>query len=185
MRRTLLKPLLEVGVRIKAAGWNRALPRASRLARRAAHAAFAAAPPRRLPRAGAEAAVVLADDAGVRALNRDFRGRDKPTNVLAFAAREGACPRLRAGEPLSLGDVVVAFETARAEARADGRPLADHLRHLVVHGMLHLLGHDHRVLRAARRMERLEAKVLATLDVPDPYAPGAPVIRRRRRRSVR
>lgn len=158
-------------MRIKAKAWRRALPGASRLAERAALAAFAAARPKRLSRAGAEAAVVLADDARVRALNRDYRGRDKPTNVLAFAAREGKGPRPREDAPLALGDVVVALETARAEARAQRKPLADHLRHLVVHGMLHLLGLDHRGAREARRMERLEAKVLGLLAVPDPYAP--------------
>ena len=181
MRRSYPKSALEVGVRVEAAAWSRALPGASRLAERAAQAAFAAARPRRLIEAGAEAAVVLADDARMRALNRDWRGQDKPTNVLAFAARDWrvgarsardgrAMPRAT-GQPMVLGDVVVALETARAEARAEGKPLADHLRHLVVHGMLHLLGHDHRRAPAARRMERLERKVLATLDVPDPYAP--------------
>jgi probable rRNA maturation factor len=177
MQRRFSKPALEVGVRIKAAAWRRALPRASRLAESAALAAFAAARPKRLSRAGAEAAVVLADDAQMRALNRDYRGRDKPTNVLAFAARDWReTPRAAAAQPLALGDVVVALETARAEAAAQRKPLADHLRHLVVHGMLHLLGHDHRGAREARRMERLEAKVLGLLDVPDPYAP----LRRRR-----
>jgi probable rRNA maturation factor len=190
MRRPRSKPALDVGVRVKASAWGRALPGASRLAERAACAAFAAARTARLLRAPvAEAAVVLADDAEVRALNRAWRGRDKPTNVLAFALLDGSRPRRaprtcarRAHDgtrPMILGDVVVAFETARAEARAEGKPLADHLRHLVVHGMLHLLGHDHRRVREARRMERLETKALATLDVPDPYAPRA----RRRRRA--
>jgi probable rRNA maturation factor len=157
---------LEVGVLIKAAAWKRALPGAALLAESAARAAFAAARPKSLARAGIEAAVVLADDAAVRTLNRDWRGRDEPTNVLAFAARDGGeSPR------------AVALETARAEARAEGKPLADHLRHLVVHGILHLLGHDHLGGRQARRMERLEAKALGLLDVPDPYAP----FRRRRR----
>ena len=157
------------------------------LAERAARAAFTAARPRRLPSAGAEAAVVLASDAQMRALNRDYRGRDKPTNVLAFAARDGRPTPRAAAQPMALGDVVVALETARAEARAQQKPFADHLRHLVVHGMLHLLGHDHHRARAARRMERLEARVLATLDVPDPYAitpareiPAPPAARRRR-----
>ncbi|MSO84401.1 MAG: rRNA maturation RNase YbeY [Rhodospirillales bacterium] len=183
MQRTYPKSALEVGVRVEAAAWSRALPGASGLAERAAQAAFAAARPRGLSPAGAEAAVVLADDARMRALNRVWRGQDKPTNVLAFAA----CPALGArnpardgqgisratGQPMVLGDVVVALETARAEARTEGKPLANHLRHLVVHGMLHLLGHDHRRAPAARRMERLERKVLATFDVPDPYAPRA------------
>ena len=187
MQRSYPKSALEVGVRVEAAAWSRALPGASRLAARAAQAAFAAARPRRLIEAGAEAAVVLADDARMRALNRDYRGQDKPTNVLAFAAGDGRAMPRATGQPMVLGDVVVALETARAEARAEGKPLADHLRHLVVHGMLHLLGHDHRRAPAARRMERLERKVLATFDVPDPYAPrpAAQAARKKRRRGAR
>ncbi|OHC80537.1 MAG: rRNA maturation RNase YbeY [Rhodospirillales bacterium RIFCSPLOWO2_12_FULL_67_15] len=185
MKRTCPKPALEVGVRIKAAAWRRALPSASRLAERAALAAFAAARPKRLSRAGAEAAVVLADDAQVRALNRDYRGQDKPTNVLAFAARDGRVTPRAVAQPMALGDVVVALETASAEARAEDKPLADHLRHLVVHGMLHLLGLDHLSARAARRMERLEAKVLGLLAVPDPYTPRPVGARKKRRRGVR
>jgi probable rRNA maturation factor len=191
MRRTRSKPALDIGVRVAAPAWRRALPGATRHAERAARAAYAAAPAVRLPRAPvAEAAVVLASDARVRALNRAWRGQDKPTNVLAFAALETR-PRARvararahrrdAAQPVALGDVIVALETARAEARAEGKPLADHLRHLVVHGILHLLGHDHRRARDARRMERLEIEALGRLDVPDPYAPR-PASRPRRRR---
>ncbi|MBM3733389.1 MAG: rRNA maturation RNase YbeY, partial [Acidimicrobiia bacterium] len=132
--------------------------------------------------ASIEAAVVLANDASVRRLNRSWRGQDKPTNVLAFAALDSARAPHAATQPVALGDVIVALETARAEARAEGKPLADHLRHLVVHGILHLLGHDHRRLREARRMERLEIKALGTLDVPNPYAPRPARIRRRRAR---
>ncbi|MEK7245124.1 MAG: rRNA maturation RNase YbeY, partial [Pseudomonadota bacterium] len=134
----------------------------------------------------------------------DWRGQDKPTNVLAFAAgdardcarhavrrafarraRDGRDTPRVAAEPLALGDVVVALETARAEATKERKPLADHLRHLVVHGMLHLLGLDHRGAREARRMERLETKVLATLDVPDPYAMPTTGGRARRRHAGR
>lgn len=168
-------------MRVKAAAWSRALPGAALLAERAALTAFAAARPKRLSRAGAEAAVMLADDAEVRALNRAWRGRDKPTNVLAFAALDGRESPRAPAQPVALGDVVVALETARAEAAAEGKPLADHLRHLVVHGMLHLLGHDHLGAREARRMERLETKVLGLLDVPDPYAPHKARARSRRR----
>ena len=207
MRPTRLKPALEIGVSIAAPAWRRALPGAARHAERAAKAAYAAANSAaagaaRLPPASiAEAAVVLSSDARVRALNRAWRGRDKPTNVLAFAALDGsprrrrdrrACARRavrRASarrahddtQPVALGDVVVALETARAEARAEGKPLADHLRHLVVHGILHLLGHDHRRARAARRMERIEIEALGRLDVPNPYAPAPPSRPRQRR----
>lgn len=166
-------PTLKVDVLIRAPAWRRALPHARRLAETAAGAAFAAAAGAKRARQGmaAEAAVVLADDRTVRTLNRDWRGQDKPTNVLAFAAGEGVVVRPVPGEPLALGDVVVALQTARAEAKAEGKRLADHFRHLVVHGMLHLLGRDHRTDAEARRMERLETTVLAGLGIADPYAP--------------
>lgn len=169
---TLPVPTLEVGVLIRAPAWRRALPHARRLAETAARAAFAAAAGAKRATQGtaAEAAVVLADDRTVRTLNRDWRGQDKPTNVLAFAAREGVVAKPAPGAPLALGDVVVALQTARAEAKAEGKRLADHFRHLVVHGMLHLLGRDHRTDAEARRMERLETNVLAGLGVADPYA---------------
>jgi probable rRNA maturation factor len=195
MRRIRPKPALDIGVRVAAPAWRRALPGAVRHAERAARAAYAAARGARLPRvAVAEAAVVLAGNARVRALNRAWRGQDKPTNVLAFAAldderaRRASARRARdATQPVALGDVIVALETARAEARADGKPLADHLSHLVVHGILHLLGHDHRRARDARKMERLEIRALGLLDVPNPYAAGpsapGPTFRSRRRRT--
>ena len=156
----------EVAVCIKAPGWLKALPQAETTALAAAGAA--------LERLGArgEASVVLADDAFVRALNRDHRGLDAPTNVLAFAVTDRGVP----GQPILLGDVVVALETAVGEAVGGPGGLAHHLSHLVVHGVLHLLGHDHGDAAEARVMERLEAAILARLGVSDPYAepPGMP-----------
>ncbi|HXZ02066.1 MAG TPA: rRNA maturation RNase YbeY [Stellaceae bacterium] len=146
--------------------WRRALAEPARVCERAARAALAGAD---APRGPAELAVVLADDALVRALNRDWRGRDAPTNVLSFSARDGGPAPPDA--PLLLGDVVLAFETVAAEAEAQKKPLADHLAHLVVHGVLHLLGFDHEVAAEARRMEALERRVLAGLGVADPYRP--------------
>lgn len=134
--------------------WKKSLPGASRLARRAAKAALAAAA------AGpAQVSLALADDAAIRILNRDYRGKDKPTNVLSFES----------GDQPFLGDVVLALETVLNEAREQGKPPADHLAHLVVHGVLHLLGHDHESRTDARRMELMEVEVLAGLGVPDPY----------------
>ncbi|MBM3546713.1 MAG: rRNA maturation RNase YbeY [Alphaproteobacteria bacterium] len=134
--------------------WKRSLPGASRLARRAAKAALAAATGE-----PAQVSLALADDAAVRVLNRDYRGKDKPTNVLSFES----------GERPFLGDVVLALETVLSEAKDQGKRPADHLTHLVVHGVLHLLGHDHETTRDAKRMERMEVEVLAGLGVPDPY----------------
>lgn len=117
----------------------------------------------------AELSVVLADDATVRQLNRDWRGKDAPTNVLSFALTEAEAPDVP-GAPLTLGDVVLAFETVLAEAARDGKPAHHHLAHLVVHGTLHLLGHDHIEEEKAAAMERIETGVLAGFGIPDPYA---------------
>jgi probable rRNA maturation factor len=112
--------------------------------------------------------VRLTDDDEQRRLNRAYRGKDAPTNVLAFPLADLADP-LPPGSPLLLGDVVLAFETVRREAEAQGKPLADHLRHLVVHGVLHLLGFDHDSELDAAAMEAREVEILAALGVPDPY----------------
>lgn len=117
-----------------------------------------------LPEAAGTATLALADDALARDLNRRFRGKDKPTNVLSFPSGEEATP----GVPL--GDIVVARETVEREATLDGKPFDHHLMHLVVHGMLHLLGYDHESEAEAEAMERLETAALAELGLPDPYA---------------
>jgi len=116
-----------------------------------------------------EISIRLADDAEVRILNRDFRGKDAPTNVLSFEGDDPTAPR-RPGEPLLLGDIVVALETTCAEAAAMGRAAGAHLTHLVVHGVLHLLGFDHQDDAEAAVMEALETLVLAGLGHADPYA---------------
>lgn len=117
--------------------------------------------------AATEISVTLSDDAAVRELNREWRGKDKPTNILSFPMRQ-----LRPGDrpgPL-LGDLVLARETLRREAEAEGKTAADHARHLVVHGTLHLLGYDHETDADADRMEALEVAILRGLGVADPYA---------------
>lgn len=146
--------------------WRDRLPRRRALCTAAAEAAFGAAKPRLKRRA--EVSVVLADDNLLRRLNRRWLRVDKPTNVLSFPAleREPAPP----GAPLLLGDVVLAFETVSREAAQQRKPLADHLRHLIVHGVLHLLGYDHDFPTEAEQMEALETTVLAGLGVADPYA---------------
>lgn len=152
------------------------LPGAEDLVERAAAAAVAAAGVVVL--AGAEISIMLADDARLRELNREWRGQDKPTNVLSFPA---VPPDRLATSPL-LGDIAVAYETARREAEAEDKALPDHLVHLVVHGTLHLLGHDHLDPVEAQRMEALEIRVLAGLGIADPYGDlpldeAAPAIR--------
>lgn len=112
---------------------------------------------------GAELAIVLTDDSAIRALNRDWRGVDKATNVLAFPTKNAAANHL--------GDIVLAFETIAREARLERKPLAHHLAHLVVHGFLHLVGYDHARPKDALEMERIERKILRQLAIPDPYRP--------------
>jgi probable rRNA maturation factor len=146
----------QIDIMIACAGWASALPDAKGIAWRAARAALSAA------RSRGGLCIVLSGNAEVRALNRDWRGKDKPTNVLSFPA--GDKLQLQA-----LGDVILAFETVLQEAHRQGKPPRHHLSHLVVHGVLHLLGYDHEIAREAKRMERLERQILARLGVADPY----------------
>ncbi len=119
------------------------------------------------PAGPCELSLVFADDATVKALNAEWRGKDKPTNVLSFPAFP-----LKPGDKLQplLGDVILAFETVAREAADEGKPLDHHISHLVLHGFLHLLGHDHETDAQAEEMEALERKILAKLAIPDPYA---------------
>lgn len=129
--------------------------------RRGLEAAFEA------ERGGAgEVSVLLTDDAPVRRLNAQFRGKDKPTDVLSFPS--GAAPD-ESGEPLFLGDVALAYESCRRGAEDRGIALDDHLAHLGVHAMLHLFGHDHEEPEDAARMEAAEIRILTTLGIADPY----------------
>jgi len=122
--------------------------------------------------APAELSIVLGDDPLLRRLNRQWRGKDKPTNVLAFPADDGMA---RSGAPLLLGDVILAFGTVAGEAATQGKTLAAHLSHLVIHGVLHLLGFDHEEAAAATRMEALETAVLAGIGIADPYRAETPL----------
>jgi probable rRNA maturation factor len=159
---------LAADVVVLAGDWAAKLPAHDSLAKEAAEAALAAAG----WRGAAELCVSLGDDALLRKLNSEYRGQDKPTNVLAFALTEGEGAAL-SGVPLALGDVVLSLETLEREAAEQGKSLAGHFRHLVVHGCLHLIGYDHQESAAAEEMEALEVRVLAGLGVADPYAAEA------------
>lgn len=153
-----------VSVLCDANGWRRAFPRPISFLREVARNSLIGG---RDPAASGhdELSLVLTDDARQQELNREWRGRDKPTNVLSFP--DGT--EMPDGTRL-LGDVVLALETCRREAREQNKSLADHAAHLVVHGVLHLLGHDHEVPEEAEAMERLEVQLLAGMGIADPYA---------------
>jgi len=116
--------------------------------------------------------LVLTNDRAVCKLNRDFRGIDKPTNVLSFPQFE---PRhigkfRKAKEPVHIGDIILAYQYVVAESKKDHKILINHVTHLFIHGFLHLLGYDHVTEAEAGRMERLEQKIMDRLKLPDPYA---------------
>ena len=118
----------------------------------------------------AELAVMLTDDAGIRTLNGNWRGIDKPTNVLSFPALQPTGRRGPDDAPRMLGDIAIAYETTRREADEEHKPFDHHLSHLAVHGFLHLIGYDHENDDDAEAMEALEREILAQLGIPDPYA---------------
>jgi probable rRNA maturation factor len=165
-----MKPIVTIDIASPCIGWKRVCPGAQRLARDAARVALVdgIAAMGFISSARVELGITLTDDAEQRQLNRKYRGLDVSTNVLAFPAWE---PRTHApaGAPLLLGDVTLAFETVAQEADEQLKPFCDHARHLIVHGVLHLLGCDHRREADAITMERLETSILAKLGVPDPY----------------
>lgn len=141
---------------VEAPGWE-ALPDLQALCERAFSSIAAVEP------AQGVVCLLLADDEALRQLNRDFRGKDKPTDVLSFPAHEMDRPLL--------GDIAVALGVSVRDAEKQGISLADHLTHLLIHGYLHLRGHDHETEADAERMEALEIKALASLGIPNPYGP--------------
>lgn len=118
------------------------------------------------------ASILFADDAEVHVLNREWRGKDKATNVLSFPMleREDLLDLAPDGPPELLGDIALALETCGREAAEKGLSLDQHATHLIIHGLLHLAGHDHEISpQDARIMEQLEIKALALLGIADPY----------------
>src|SRR3982074_1622144 len=117
----------------------------------------------------AELAVMLTDDAGIRTLNSNWRGIDKPTNVLSFPALPPTGTGGPDDAPRMLGDIAIAYETTRREADEEQKPFDHHLSHLAVHSFLHLIGYDHEKDADAETMEPLEAEILAQLGIPNPH----------------
>ena len=142
-----------IEIEVEAEAWTGALPDVEAVVERAAQAA--------LGTADGDIVVLLTDDDAVRELNGRFRDKDKSTNVLSFPAPENAFPHL--------GDIVLAYGVCATEAEAQAKTLADHLSHLVVHGVLHLLGRDHEDDAEAEEMEAEEREILAQIGVADPY----------------
>lgn len=151
---------LVIEVQIETPGWKRAWPRLSADARQVLKAAAQASELR--TKAQGEVAVVFASDARLRALNAKFRGKDKPTNVLAF--ENPAAP---------LGGIALAFETVLREAKAQRKTFVNHSKHLILHGFLHLAGYDHHKPSEARLMEGLEIAILSDMGIPNPYTARA------------
>ncbi len=148
---------LHIDVEIEDAAWNADVDDIEGVVERAAR------------RAGGDAvgsiAVLLTDDEAVRDLNKRFRDKDRPTNVLSFPGADMPMP----GAPPHLGDIVLAYEVCADEAAAQGKTMNSHLTHLVVHGVLHLLGRDHMTEAEAEAMEAEEKAILAELGIADPY----------------
>jgi probable rRNA maturation factor len=128
----------------------------------------------------AELAVMLTDDAGIRTLNSNWRGIDKPTNVLSFPALQPSGPGGPNDAPRMLGDIAIAYETTRREADEEQKPFDHHLSHLAVHGFLHLIGYDHEKDDDAEAMEALEQEILAQLGIPNPRPDRDPDAKRER-----
>ena len=166
-----------IAVDVAADGWRTGIAGAKpaeTMVIEAAEAALAFAGP---PYA-VELSVRLSSDAEMRTFNRTYRGRDSATNVLSFAlagdedTQAAALPQPE-DAPKLLGDILAAYETCASEAEDQAKLLADHLRHMVVHGVLHLLGYDHGSEDEAAQMEGLERDILSQIGVPDPYARAA------------
>ncbi len=194
---------VEIALSIEDERWEASVADVEMLCERSARSALAAAhaqDPDWLPAGPIEMSVILADDDTVQELNKNYRGKDKPTNVLSFALyadggdeegeeedyegedqeEDGPDGEPDDGDveflspdapvPVILGDVILAFETVEREAREQRKAFADHLAHLVTHGVLHLLGYDHIEDSEAEQMERLETQILSGLGIADPYA---------------
>jgi probable rRNA maturation factor len=152
-------PAPSITIQVQSPLWE-AEPAAEQTVRDAIAAAAAT-----LSTADNEVSILLTDDKAIRLLNREWRGIDKPTNVLSFpAAATKASVRL----PL-FGDIVIAYETLKRECDDEGRIFLHHLAHLTVHGFLHLIGYDHQVEAQAEEMEGLESKIMMRMQMPDPH----------------
>jgi probable rRNA maturation factor len=163
----------EISIEIAFPGWLEKFPDIDERCHAAAAVAFAAgvaSHPLAQRQGPLLIDILLTDDTEMQELNRDWRGQDKPTNVLSFAALDDdESPLPPEPVPVLLGDIAIGFETVEREAKEQGKVFADHLAHMIVHGILHLLGYDHESEAEALAMETLERTVLTGMGAPDPY----------------
>jgi probable rRNA maturation factor len=157
---------IRIALEIEDPRWSEHLPDAPTLIETAVSLALAGVDAGGRP---IEVGVRLVDDGTIQALNRDWRGKDKPTNALSFPMGDPG-PVIDADFPWLIGDIVMSYDTMLAESERDGKPMAHHVAHLAVHAALHLIGHDHEDEAEAEAMEGLEVALLAGLGIPDPYA---------------
>lgn len=160
---------VKVDLRVDCKAWKNALPDVKKTVEKAVRAAWKAGNTGdfALPVKNAEVSVMLTNDDAVHALNREYRGVDRPTNVLSFAALDDEDEPIV--DPMLLGDIVVAFETTEREAAEQNKSPEEHFFHLIVHGVLHLIGYDHVEDADAEVMEALETKIMIENGMDDPY----------------
>ncbi len=163
---------VSIAVAISCNYWHELDFNAESLAHEVVPMAFAMADiPEKIGGRDVEFSVVLTDDETIRALNRDYRGKDKPTNVLSFAALDAdEIFQLAPGQPWPTGDIVLAFETIEKEVLDTDKSFRDHYVHLLIHGTLHLLGYDHEEDNQAEIMENLEIRILRKYGIENPYS---------------
>ncbi len=165
---------IEIDIAVEDPAWELDCPDYTPLIHRAVNLVFMHAPVAQSLIQNAiepEISVVLTNDDAVHALNRDYRDKDKPTNILSFAMQDGenGWDAPTHPGPCALGDLVVAFQTVKRESLAENKAFSDHLTHLIIHGTLHLLGYDHIDDQQAEEMETLEIQMLGAINIKNPY----------------
>ena len=167
---------LDINLDQASAKWKRAFPLMHKKIEQAASCAFMQAKkPAAFKRRIFEINIILADDANIKVLNKNYRGKNKATNVLSFPQinlekfRRTSLDIFPLKNTIPLGDVVLAFQTIRAECVEQNKSIENHVIHLITHGILHLLGYDHMRVQDAKIMEKLECDILESLGYPDPY----------------
>jgi probable rRNA maturation factor len=164
----LARPALTADILIETPDWGKARLGVKTLVPDVLAAAWKKIPAR--PKVFPEITVILTGDAEIKVLNRDYRGKNKPTNVLSFPLWDKMADMPPVKEPLPIGDIVISLETLKREALDQKKPLKSHFTHMLVHGFLHLFGYDHMTEEEAETMESLEIAILKTLNIENPYA---------------